>query len=349
MRLFFCHSSRDKSFVRELIGTLPSIVQPWIDENEVRLAQHLRDVLRAAIESSSFVVAILSRDSINSEWVKYELQTAIENEVKILPIVIDPISDQLPEFIRERRYLYLPDHSQNQVKMVSDQLCEEIAIWMIENDPVTLLLKEQSDLLQAAAIEEGRVAASVSLALAEFIPKMIRAVYLKEYARIEDQHMPPLWLIQCANLVVYDLQTSPIARKGDADPVALEFIRRFKSLVDQCFFIGYYAMSFRRPLVSINVDDSQEYDVEKISLVFDELIAEAHSGNTDLSEPDIEIWNLGLRWIAIIYKDSTAIISKALGRKDVVPDSKNMESVLLKAMFSGVTMARAVERIALDK
>ena len=341
MRLFFCHSSRDKSFVRELIGTLPSIVQPWIDENEIRLAQHLRDVLRSAIESSSFVVAIFSRDSIDSGWVKYELQTAIKNEVKILPIVIDPISDHLPEFIRERRYLYLPDHSQNQVKMVSDELCEEIAIWMIENDPMTLLLKEQSYLLQAAAIEEGRVAASVSLALAEFIPKMIRAVYLKEYARIEDQQMPPLWLIQCANLVIHDLQTSPIDRKGGADPVALAFIRLFKRLVDQCFFIGYYAMSFRRPIVSINVDDSQEYDVKKISLVFDELITEARSGNTDLSGSDVEIWNLGLRWIAIMYN--------ALGRKNVVPDSKNIEPVLLKAMFSGVTMARAVERTALGK
>ena len=341
MRLFFCHSSRDKSFVRELIGTLPSIVQPWIDENEIRLAQHLRDVLRSAIESSSFVVAILSRDSIDSEWVTYELETALKNEASILPIVIDPISDHLPEFIRERRYLYLPDHSQSQVKMVSEELCEEIALWMIENDPMAGSLKEQSYLLQAAAIEEGRVAATVSLALAEFIPKMIRAVYLKEYARIEDQQLPPPWLIECADLVTYDLQTSPIARKGGADPVALAFIDRSKRLVDQCFFIGYYAMSLRRPIVSINVDDGQEYDVEKISLVFDELITEAHSGNTDLSGSDVEIWNLGPRWIAIL--------SNALGRKNVVPDSKKMESVLLKAMFFGVTMARAVERIALGK
>ena len=356
MKIFFCHSSEDKSFVRELINLLPKTLQSWLDEDKLYVGQNLRQTLQSAIESSHFVVAILSRTSIKSDWVKYELKVALEkesatNRVAILPIVIDPIQELLPDFIRGRHYLYLHDRSRDQVKIVAEKLCKGIANWMIEADPLASLLKEQSYVLKAAAIGEGQNAAAVSLRLPELMLKKIQAIYFDTCGVIEKsgdtefkKDLPSSWLVQCINTSAHELRTfipkhmpKPVAREAQAD--AWLTVEQYRQLVDQCFFIGYYGMSLRRPVANINVDDNKEYDAKKICKVFDKMIAKLHAKDTSsLSKIDEEIWNLGLKWIAIIYK--------ALVEKGILSESEHIETTLIKAMFTGFTFSRAVEQIA---
>lgn len=334
MRLFFCHSSKDKPFVRELINLLPEVIRPWVDENELHAGQSIKAILRTAIESSNFVVAILSRDSIRSDWVKYELKTAVKSEStkdRILPIVIDDTLDCIPDFIRGRRYLYLHDRSQSQVNEISKQLLEDIVFFLVEEDPMILLFREQSDMLRIFAPKEaGGSAPIIGPVLHELVPKKIRAMYQKTYG-IEAEGQPPEWLVLLINTSAAFLRTHESAEEAMTGAWLVE---HRKSLIDQCFLIGYYAMFLRRSPDERKIDDEKEYDAGEICKVFDEIVREIPR-----SEVDEAVWNLGVHWIGIICD--------ALIKKDVLPnDGHNTERTLIRSMFNGMTMSRAVERIA---
>ena len=338
MRLFFCHSSKDKPFVRELIDLLPEVVRSWVDENELHAGQSIKDILRTAIESSDFVVAILSSDSIRSDWVKYELKTAMKNEStrdRILPIVIDDTLDRIPGFIRGRKYLYLHDRSQGQVKEISKQLLESVVFFVVENDPMISLFREQSDMLRIVApVRAGRAASTIGPELHELVPKKIRAIYQKIYG-IETKEQPPWWLV---SLTITSAESLRAYGSEEQAMIAAWLVEHRKSLIDQCFLIGYYAMSLRRGIVGIKIDDGKEYDAGEICKVFDEIVKDFDEIVKENPEVDEAVWNLGVHWVSIIYG--------VLVEKGILPSDEYVEKALIKSMCNGMIMSRAVERIA---
>lgn len=337
MKLFFCHSSKDKPLVREIIGHLrnrSSQLNPWIDEREIRVADELRVTIRSAIESSGFVVALISASSVDSEWVKFELHTAYGRGVTVLPIIVDLEPSRLPLHIRDIRYLRLYTRSEREVAGVSQELCEAIGRWLVDNDRFISVIKEYSQFLQAEAINEGEDAATISLALIEFLPKFVRAVYLKEYAGIESEHMPPAWLVICCNFVVTHLRISDLSTDRRSSPESLLFIEKNGTLLGQCFFLGYLAMALRRPMAGVSVREDDSYDVEELWRYFDEVKSEPLN-----SRLDERVWNLGLLYVNVIYR---VLISK-----EDFPNADEIEILLNKAMSSGFILARAVERVVL--
>lgn len=332
VKLFFCHSSKDKPFVRELISLLPEAIRSWIDENELHAGQSIKDILRTAIESSDFVVAVLSHDSIRSDWVKYELKTAMENEStkdRILPIVIDDMLD-VPHFIRERKYLHLHDRSQGQVNEISKQLLDGVVFFAVEADPMIPLFREQSDMLRIVApVRAGGLAPIIGPELHGLVPKKIQAIYQKIYG-MEAKEQPPGWLLSLMHASTGLLRAHESAEQAIAGAWLVE---HRKSLIDQCFLIGYYAMFLHRIIVGINIDDGKEYDADEILKVFNEIVKEIPR-----SEVVEDVWNLGIHWIAVVRD--------VLIKKGILPDDEYTEKILIRSMFNGMTMSRAVERIA---
>ena len=333
MRVYFCHASDEKPLVRELIALMKgrsAIFRPWIDERELRVGDHLKKSLQSAIKSSDFVVALLSRGAIHSKWVKYELQTAREDGIAILAIVVGLDPEELPGYIRKHRYLVLHDRSEREIQRLVSELCENIADWMTNNDTMISFLKaqEQSCELHASATQEGEEAATVNLALADFFPKLIQAVYRKEYAGIESEHYPPSWLVKCCNFAILHSRIS----RG-ISPETLQFIDRFLTLLGQCFLVGYYAIALRRPIAGITVDESVDYDEGTLWAAFDKVKKEMSS------ELDGHVWNLGLTWVESMYVWLTS--------RKAIPKREDTERLFTSAMFSGLTIARAVEQLAL--
>jgi hypothetical protein len=75
----------------------------WTDEAEMMVGDSLIDKLRSAIEEYEYLGVVISRSSIQSEWVKREVDVALNQEfdgkrVKVLPIILDDAP--LPGFIR---------------------------------------------------------------------------------------------------------------------------------------------------------------------------------------------------------------------------------------------------------
>lgn len=109
--IFISHSHLDKErFVRRFSELLEEKQIPiWLDEKNLKVGEPFWERIDNAIESSDYVVVVLSRNSVSSLGVAEELRTAqLYNldKVKILPIRIDPLPyEQIPARLRSRHIL----------------------------------------------------------------------------------------------------------------------------------------------------------------------------------------------------------------------------------------------------
>ena len=114
--VFLSHSSRDKHFAWRLAEALTSYdVQVWIDDAELDIGDSLVGKISSAIDKADFVVAVLSQNSVRSNWVQKELQIAMTKEiegrrVKVLPVLIERCD--IPEFLIDKVYADFTDPSE---------------------------------------------------------------------------------------------------------------------------------------------------------------------------------------------------------------------------------------------
>lgn len=108
MAAFISYNSQDRQFA-ELLAL--KLVQDghnvWIDKWELSVGDSLIDRIQQAISEASAVVAILSRTSVQSDWCKKEINSALIRELDksgslLLPCVIDDCP--IPLFLQEKVY-----------------------------------------------------------------------------------------------------------------------------------------------------------------------------------------------------------------------------------------------------
>ncbi|MGA8026924.1 MAG: TIR domain-containing protein [Bryobacteraceae bacterium] len=80
LKLFLCHSSGDKTSVRDLFDLLQNDgANPWLDERQLLPGQHWEDEIRQAIRSADIVVICLSSKSVTKEgFVQKEIALALD-------------------------------------------------------------------------------------------------------------------------------------------------------------------------------------------------------------------------------------------------------------------------------
>ena len=89
--VFLSHSSTDRDFAERLVQTLHSHGVPtWFSRTNIVGAQQWHDEIGAALRRCDWLVLVLSPDSVESIWVKRELQYALQQnrfENKIVPLI----------------------------------------------------------------------------------------------------------------------------------------------------------------------------------------------------------------------------------------------------------------------
>ncbi|NGP90259.1 toll/interleukin-1 receptor domain-containing protein [Fodinibius halophilus] len=106
--IFLSHSSSDKSFARRLGNVLRGKnFKVWIDEAEIKVGDSLIEKISEGIDSTDYLVVVLSKESCKSEWVKREVNIALTQEinqkkVKVLPCVIEECN--IPPFLLDKKY-----------------------------------------------------------------------------------------------------------------------------------------------------------------------------------------------------------------------------------------------------
>ena len=88
-QLFISYSRKDIAFARRLAGDLEKAgYTVWWDITDLRGGDDWVRVIPEAIETSDFVVVVLSPDSTASEWVRKEYTQALSLRKKIIPIML---------------------------------------------------------------------------------------------------------------------------------------------------------------------------------------------------------------------------------------------------------------------
>lgn len=106
--VFLSHTHNDKKFARKITADLRKhghIV--WIDEAEIEVGDSLVEKIREGIDRVDYIVAVISEKSINSEWVKKELDLATNREISekrviVLPLLLDDV--ELPGFLKGKLF-----------------------------------------------------------------------------------------------------------------------------------------------------------------------------------------------------------------------------------------------------
>ena len=107
-RIFISHSSRDRDFVDRLAIDLDRLgVDIWYDRWELKTGDSILDKIQSAIDKSDYIGVVLSTASVESGWVKKELNQALMNQlsgndVTLLPILLEECI--VPGFLRELRH-----------------------------------------------------------------------------------------------------------------------------------------------------------------------------------------------------------------------------------------------------
>ncbi|PWQ92936.1 TIR domain-containing protein [Leucothrix pacifica] len=90
--VFISHTSADDDFVKELRIKLELHgISVWVDSQQLRGGSKLEADIEQAIKDSGHVIAVLSPRTINSPWVRKEIQFAEANGHKVIPLLLPGI------------------------------------------------------------------------------------------------------------------------------------------------------------------------------------------------------------------------------------------------------------------
>jgi hypothetical protein len=105
---FLSHSSLDKTFVRQLATDLSAAgITVWLDEQRIKVGDSIPEKISQGLAESDYFLLVVSKASVDSEWVKKELNGALINEVQrravhILPLKLD--DSKMPSAIADKKY-----------------------------------------------------------------------------------------------------------------------------------------------------------------------------------------------------------------------------------------------------
>jgi hypothetical protein len=89
---FVSYSSKDDAFATELHGKLQAQqVRCWKDSEDLKIGDRFQDVIENAIRLHDKLLVVLSENSVNSQWVEREVQTAFEKENRQGSTVLFPV------------------------------------------------------------------------------------------------------------------------------------------------------------------------------------------------------------------------------------------------------------------
>lgn len=105
--VFVSHTAVDKPFVRQLTEQLRAKgFQVWLDERDLLVGDPLAERISQALATARVVLVVVSKASVASKWLRYELNVAtdrmIKGECRVIPVVID--DTPLPPEVRGLLY-----------------------------------------------------------------------------------------------------------------------------------------------------------------------------------------------------------------------------------------------------
>src|SRR5580698_7322323 len=93
-KIFISHTKADKRFVRRLAARLEKEhFHVWLDEHDLIAGDPLPQSIGKALQDAKVILVVVSKASVKSKWLRYELNVAtermIKGECRVIPVAID--------------------------------------------------------------------------------------------------------------------------------------------------------------------------------------------------------------------------------------------------------------------
>ena len=89
---FISYSSKDDEFLKRLYADLQSVgVRTWYAAEDLKIGDRFRDRIDEAVRLHDKLLLVLSENSVSSQWVEKEVETALEKEREQGKIVLFPV------------------------------------------------------------------------------------------------------------------------------------------------------------------------------------------------------------------------------------------------------------------
>lgn len=108
MKVFLAHSSFDKNFVRAVKRDLNSFgFETWLDEDDILAGDSIISSIGLGIRESNYLCVVLSAQSVKSEWMNRELNSALTREIGerktlVIPLLLEAC--ERPTFLLDKKY-----------------------------------------------------------------------------------------------------------------------------------------------------------------------------------------------------------------------------------------------------
>lgn len=108
IKVFISYSMHDKKFVEKLSKDLQhDDVLIWRADNELPVGENISEKIKEAISKTDYFIVVLSKQSVSSKWVNFEISATLITEITkqqiiILPILIEDC--EIPFSLRDRLY-----------------------------------------------------------------------------------------------------------------------------------------------------------------------------------------------------------------------------------------------------
>jgi light-regulated signal transduction histidine kinase (bacteriophytochrome) len=106
--IFLSHNKIDKQFARRLATDLKLAgAEVWFDEAEIKLGDSLISKIENGIDVTDYLGIVLSPDSVNSSWVRKEVEIALNKEILGKKVIVLPFlyrECKIPGFLLGKKY-----------------------------------------------------------------------------------------------------------------------------------------------------------------------------------------------------------------------------------------------------
>ncbi len=108
MKVFLSHSSVDADLARRLALDLQSAnVDVWLDQWELGVGEQIVQSIEHGVDEAEFVIVLLTRASVASEWVNREWRRKVHDEARTERVAVVPVRGEIceiPDFLAQRSY-----------------------------------------------------------------------------------------------------------------------------------------------------------------------------------------------------------------------------------------------------
>lgn len=106
--VFISYSSKDKEFAEKLASDLKNMgIGVWFDKWEIKIGDSIVEKINQGIKTNDYLAIVLSAASVNSNWVKKELNSGVFKEIERNSVFVLPVlykKCEIPELLKEKKY-----------------------------------------------------------------------------------------------------------------------------------------------------------------------------------------------------------------------------------------------------